>query len=115
MITLYGIKNCDMMQKAFKWLDAKGIKYRFHDYRVDGLDAATVEHWLKYLPLDKVLNSRSTTFRELSEADKAGAKDKTKAIKLMLEHNSIIKRPLWDLGRERFFTGWDEKEISKLL
>ena len=115
MITLYGIRNCDIMQKAFKWLDAKGLPYRFHDYRAHGLDKATIEHWLEHLPLAKLLNSRSTTFRELPEADKAGATDKARAIALMLEHNSIIKRPVWDLGKGRFFLGWDEKEISKLV
>ena|SRR5687768_8524406 len=115
MITLYGIKNCDIMQKAFKWLDAKGIEYRFHDYRVDGINNATIENWLKYLPLNKVLNNRSTTYRELSETEKAAASDKSGAIKLMMEHSSIIKRPVWDLGKGKFFLGWDEKELEKLL
>ena len=103
------------MQKAFKWLDAKGIEYRFHDYRADGIDSATIERWLKHLPLNKVLNSRSTTYRELSETEKAATNDKSKAIKLMMKHNSIIKRPVWDLGNGKFFLGWDEKELEKLL
>ena len=103
------------MQKAFKWLDAKGIEYRFHDYRADGIDSATIERWLEHLPLNKVLNSRSTTYRELSETEKAATSDKSKAIKLMIKHSSIIKRPVWDFGNGKFFLGWDEKELDKLL
>src|ERR1700744_1096684 len=115
MITLYGIKNCDTMQKALKWLDAKGIPYKFHNYREDGLDEATVQYWLKHLPIDKVINTRSTTFRELPEAKKPGIKDKGAAIQLMLNNTSIIKRPLWDFGNDDLLTGWDEAEISKHL
>lgn len=45
MITLYGIKNCDTIKKARHWLEEHGIDYRFHDYRVDGIDLPL----LKYL------------------------------------------------------------------
>lgn len=62
MIKLYGIKNCDIMQKAFKWLDAGGVAYEFHNYRENGLDKAIIEHWLKHLPIDKVINSEALLF-----------------------------------------------------
>ena len=39
MITLYGIKNCDTVKKARKWLDEKCVDYSFHDFRSDGVDA----------------------------------------------------------------------------
>ena len=42
MLTVYGIKNCDTCRKALKWLSAEGIDHTFHDFRVDGLDAANV-------------------------------------------------------------------------
>jgi arsenate reductase len=115
MITLYGIKNCDVMQKAFKWLDAKGIKYHFHDYREHGIDKQTIETWLQSLPLDKVLNTRSTTFRELTDAEKADTKDRSKAIALMMKYQTLIKRPVWDFGNGSFFLGWDEQELTKLI
>ena len=115
MIHIYGIKNCDTMQKALKWLDAKKLDYTFHNYKEDGIDKATIERWLKHLPLDKLLNTRSTTFRDLPENERAGTADRSKAIALMMQHSSIIKRPVWDLGNGKFFLGWDEKAISSLL
>jgi len=36
-ITIYGIKNCDTMKKARTWLDGRGVKYRFHDYKSEGI------------------------------------------------------------------------------
>jgi arsenate reductase len=115
MIKIYGIHNCDTMQKAIKWLDAKKVKYVFHNYKEQGIDKATLELWLKHLPVDKLINLRSTTFRELSEDERGSITNKSKAIALMMKYNSIIKRPVWDLGNGTFFLGWDEKEISKLL
>lgn len=115
MIKLYGIHNCDTMQKALKWLDAKKQPYHFHNYKESGIDRATIEHWLQYLPADKLINTRSTTYRELTETEKAGINDKNKAIALMIKYNSIIKRPVWDFGNNVFFLGWDEQAISKML
>lgn len=103
------------MQKAFKWLDAKKIKYHFHDYREMGIDKKTIENWLKVLPVDKVINLRSTTFKELPEEDRSAITDKAKAIALIIRNPTIVKRPLWDMGDNKFYLGWNEKEVSGML
>lgn len=103
------------MQKAFKWLDANKIKYTFHDYKESGIDKATLELWLKHFPTDKLVNTKSTTYRSFTDIEKASIASKAKAIALMMNNTSVIKRPVWDLGNGRFFLGWDEKELSKLL
>ena len=103
------------MQKAIKWLDVKKKKFVFHDYKESGIDKATIDVWLKHFPIDKVINLRSTTFRELPESDRNSISDHSKAIALMMKHTSIIKRPVWDFGNNIFFLGWDEKELNKIL
>ncbi len=103
------------MQKAFKWLDAKGLKYEFHDYKEKGIDKTTLELWLQHFPIDKLLNTKSTTYRALSDTEKASISSKTKAIALMMKYNSLIKRPVWDFGKGIFFLGWNEDEISRLV
>jgi arsenate reductase (glutaredoxin) len=115
MITIYGIKNCDTMQKAMKWLDAKKVQYSFHNYKESGIDKASLELWLKHFPADKLVNTKSTTYRALTDAEKASISNKPKAIALMIKNNSLIKRPVWDFGNGTFFLGWDENELSKLL
>jgi arsenate reductase len=94
-VTIYGIRNCDTMKKAFAWLDGHGVAYAFHDYRVDGLDAATLRRWVKALGWEKLLNKSSATFRALPETDKAGL-DELHATKLMLANPTMIKRPVLD-------------------
>jgi arsenate reductase len=103
------------MQKAFKLLEAKKVKYEFHNYKESGIDKAAIEVWLKHFPTDKLINTKGTTYRALPDKDKAGISEPSKAIALMIKNPSLIKRPVWDLGRGKFFLGYDEKELDKLL
>lgn len=91
--TLYGIKNCDTMKKARSWLDAKGVAYAFHDYKVEGIDRARLEGWARSVGWEMLLNRAGTTFRKLPDMDKADL-DERKAIALMLGQPSMIKRPV---------------------
>jgi arsenate reductase len=93
--TLYGIKNCDTMKKAWTWLDGHGVTYAFHDYKKAGLDRATLESWVRKLGWEVLLNKAGTTFKNLPDADKQGI-DEKKAIDLMLANPSMIKRPVLD-------------------
>ena len=95
MITVYGIKTCDTVRKALKWLDAQGIEHAFHDFRADGLDAATVGRWVDAMGWESVLNKRSTTWKQLSDADKDGL-DASRAIALMVAHPTLVKRPVFE-------------------
>jgi arsenate reductase len=115
MIKIYGIKNCDTMQKALKWLDTKKADYIFHNYKESGIDKATLQTWLKHFPTDKLINTKGTTYHALTDEQKASISNKTKAIALMMAHTSLIKRPVWDLGDGCFYLGWKEEELKKLL
>lgn len=92
-VTIYGIKNCDTMKKARAWLDAHGVAYAFHDYKTSGIDAAHLKAWASKVGWEVLLNRAGTTFRKLDEADKADI-DEAKALRLMQEHTSVIKRPV---------------------
>lgn len=91
--TIYGIRTCDTMKKAFAWLDANNVGYRFHDYRAEGIDRSSVEQWCRTAGWEKVLNKASTTFRALPDSEKAGL-DEGRAIALMLSAPTMIKRPV---------------------
>lgn len=96
-VTIYGIKNCDTMKKARAWLDANGVAYAFHDYKVAGIDRAKLKAWAEQVGWETLLNRAGTTFRNLPEPDKA-ALTETKAIALMLAQPSMIKRPVLETG-----------------
>lgn len=99
-LTMYGIKNCDTIAKARKWLEDRGRAYAFHDYKASGIDRPRLESWVKELGWEVLLNRAGTTFRKLDEADKQDL-NADKAIALMLAQPSMIKRPVLDLGDRR--------------
>lgn len=95
MITLYGLKTCDTVRKARNWLDKRGIAYGFHDVRAEGLEPATLDHWLDALGWETVLNRQSTSFKALPPADQA-ALDRAKVRALILANPTLVKRPVLD-------------------
>ena len=97
MIPLYGIKNCDTVKKARAWLEQHDVAYRFHDLRSDELDAPQLKRWIKAVGWETLLNTRGTTWRQLPEADRQGV-DAAGAVRLMLAHPTLIKRPVLETG-----------------
>lgn len=97
MIILFGLKACDGCRKMRAWLDARGIACRFVDLRAQTPDAATLDRWIDAVGHDRLLNRRSTAWRALDPADRADV-DASRAHALMLEHPTLIKRPLLDIG-----------------
>jgi arsenate reductase len=97
-VTIYGIKNCDTMKKARAFPDKAGVDYVFHDYKTQGIDKARLERWAKDAGWETLLNRAGTTFRKLPDKDKDGL-TAAKAIKLMLEQPSMIKRPVLETGK----------------
>lgn len=97
-VTLYGIKNCDTVKKARKWLDDHSVPYTFHDFRVDGINKTLINNFLKDIDLETLINKRGTTWRKLSVQEKE-FKNKTQAIELMIENPTIIKRPVLDANK----------------
>jgi Spx/MgsR family transcriptional regulator len=83
MVVMYGIKNCDTIKKARRWLEAH-MEYRFHDYRADGLDAEFL-HTAIELGWEALLNTRGTTWRKLDESLRASINNADSAAKLMLK------------------------------
>jgi len=103
---LYGIKNCDTIRKARKWLEANGIDYQFHDVRSDGLDESQLKPWIKALGWETLLNKRGMSWRKLDDVDKQDL-DADKAMQLMLLQPTMIKRPVLE-HNNKLFCGFSE-------
>lgn len=90
---LYGISNCDTVKKAKNWLEANNLDYRFHDFRKQGLESEIVQDWLNQIPWDKLLNKRSTTWRNLDVKTQQSVNAEN-IIQLLVENPTLIKRPV---------------------
>ena len=114
MFTVYGILNCNTVKKARTWLDEKGIPYTFHDYKKKGISAEKITDWFKYYPWEKLVNKAGTTWKQLSDEEKTAVVDEKSATDLMIEKNSVIKRPLIeDASGKAVALGFSEKEYEE--
>ena len=119
-ITIYGIKSCSTMKKAFTKLDELGVNYNFHDYKKQGIDKDSVQRWVNELGINKVLNKRGTTWRKLTDEQKQAADANIDtAIDLLIENTSMIKRPIVEgqladknNGQPILLCGFDEAEFE---
>ena len=93
LLTLYGIGSCDACRKARKWLNDESHDYGFHDLRNDGLDIQTLERWAARISWQKLLNTRSLTWRKIPEIERADM-SRNKAIASMIKHPTLMKRPV---------------------
>ena len=112
MLTLYGIKNCDTVKKARRWLEDHGINYQFHDFRQDGLEQEQLQNWIKKLGWEALVNKRSTTWRNFSEKEKTISNEQ-QAIKLLLANPTLIKRPVVE-NKKIVLVGFKENEFKNL-
>jgi arsenate reductase (glutaredoxin) len=113
MTTIYGIRNCDTMKKAFAWLDGHKVRYEFHDYKSAGIELARLKAWSKQVGWETLLNTRGTTWRKLLPAQQANL-DERKALQLMSEHPSLIRRPVLEHGAT-LLVGFDAQQYAKEL
>ena len=110
---LYGIRNCDTVKKATKWLESNGIDFEFIDLKKSELDPVEIDRWLALHGLEKVINKRSTTWKGLDSESREGLSLEN-AASLIKANPTLIKRPLVDLG-ESIHTGFKEAEYQTLF
>lgn len=113
MFVMYGIKNCDTIKKARKWLEENKVAYEFFDYKKEGVSAELADGFVKELGWEALINKRGTTWRNLPEDTKNNI-DETVAKQLMMENPSIIKRPLLDTGTKKVL-GFKADEYQALI
>ncbi|MGH1418697.1 MAG: Spx/MgsR family RNA polymerase-binding regulatory protein [Hyphomicrobiaceae bacterium] len=103
---LFGLKACDTCRKALKAFEGAGKSVTFHDVRADGVAMADLKTWAKAVDWQVLLNTRSTTWRGLDDSQKADL-DEGKALALMLEYPTLIKRPVI-VANKSITVGWSK-------
>ena len=99
MIKLFGIKNCDTMKKALDWLEARGVAYEFVEYKKTDVVKEHLPDWNQRVGWEALLNTRGMMWKRLSDEERADV-DEAKALTLMLDYPTLIKRPVLDTGNK---------------
>jgi len=113
-IKVYGIPNCDTVKKTTTWLNKNKFSFDFHDYKKEGVSAATLKRWCNAKGWETIFNKRSSTWKALAQEQGLTVNNQAEAIEVMLQHNSIIKRPVIESGEE-ILAGFDEKQYFQKL
>ena len=112
-ITLYGIPNCDVTKKAMGWLKKNDLDFSFHDYKQEGISRQKLETWCNKLGWETIFNKRSTTWRALPVTEQEKVVSQSAAIRVMMENNSIIKRPVIEY-KTKIIVGYNENDLKGL-
>ena len=104
---IYALKTCDTCKKAIKALQAAGHELRVTDVRADGVSAQDRARFLEAFG-DALINRASTTWRGLSEAERA-----RDPADLLAEHPTLMKRPVIEDG-SKLYLGW-KADVQKAL
>lgn len=111
MIKVFGIKNCDTMKKAMAWLTENGVAFEFIDYKKAGVAESHLADWNARATWQKLLNTRGLMWKKLSEEERADV-DEAKALRLMAQYPSLIKRPVLDTG-SRLLVGFSPESYTE--
>ncbi|MCK9285743.1 MAG: arsenate reductase [Rhodocyclaceae bacterium] len=114
MNTLYGIKNCDTMKKALAWCAGNGIEYTFYDYKKQGVPRERLVAWCRAIGWKTLVNTAGSTYRKLTP-EQQEITTQSKAIALMVEYPSLIKRPVVETGSGQLLVGFDPNLFSSFL
>ena len=112
MIHIYGIKNCTTVKKALDWASAQKFDFQFHDFKKEIPTEKLLKSWIKEIGLNVLVNRQGTTYKQLSEAEKAACEKITTALPLLMEKPSMIKRPVWVKEDGSTKVGFNEEEIA---
>ncbi|PRY99164.1 arsenate reductase [Jezberella montanilacus] len=112
-VTIFGIKNCDTMKKAFTWLDEHQVEYTFVDYKKTGVVSANILAWCNAVGWETLLNKKGLTWKKLSEEERADL-DEARAKKLMAQYPSLIKRPVL-VAEKQIMVGFSPEQYAKWI
>lgn len=104
---VYGIKTCDTVKKALRALEAAGHAPRLRDVRAEPLSPAEIAEFEAAFGA-RLVNRASTTWRSLSEAERA-----LPLAELIAAHPTLMKRPV--IRGKALTLGWDAAAQSAQL
>lgn len=112
---MYGIKNCDTIKKARRYLEDNEVSYQFHDFRTDGISDELLSGFIAQLGWEILVNKRGTTWRKLTDEQKASVIDDKSAKTILLAEPAIIKRPVLVSSDNRYIVGFSANDYQNFI
>lgn len=110
---VFGIKNCDTVKKARKWLEQHDVPYQFSDFRDTPPEPAQIRSWIDTLGLNTLVNKRSTTYRQLDTSAQQ-SDDIDTWVALIEQQPTLIKRPLLQ-HQDQLYCGFKDSTYKDIF
>ncbi len=114
-VTLYGIPNCDTVKKAKDWLKENSINFTFVDFKKSPPDQALLNKWCEIISWEILLNKQGSTWKKLSNEIQSTITSKGNAVELLLQHPSLIKRPVLEINSKIRKVGFKSDQYKQLF
>lgn len=115
MLKVYGIPNCDTVRKVLRFLDGRKVKYEFVNFKTDPVSRELLRDWMDQAGWEAILNKKSSTYRDLPAEEKAGLTTAARARKIIMQNNSIIRRPVITKDGVIIAIGYQEDTYQQLF
>ncbi len=113
MIKVYGIKNCDSVRKALRYLKERGVDFEFVDFKKTPVGCEKIDEWLRKVEMKTLFNKRGTKYRLLKlkelNLDESGMRE------WLCRENLLIKRPVIELDNGEVLVGFDEEKYRQIF
>jgi arsenate reductase len=106
-VMVYGIPNCDSVKKALQWFEEHRITVAFYNYKKTPATEELLLSWCKQVDWKILFNTKGSTWKKMAPAYEGKNITQKQAVKIMLENNSIIKRPVVEF-KQKLLVGFDE-------
>ena len=104
----------ERQQIPMDWLTENQIDFQFHNYKKQGITLEILTTWLAFTSWEKLLNRAGTTYKKLSDEEKASITDASSAMEWLIKQNSMIKRPILE-ANGKLLVGFDEQAYQELF
>ena len=111
-VIIYGIPNCDSVKKVMQWYDQHQITFKFYNYKKTPVTEDKLKKWCSQIDWKILFNTKGTTWKKIAPQFEGKTISQQIAIKIMLENNSIIKRPVVEI-KKSLLVGFDEAVFAK--
>ncbi|WP_456381617.1 arsenate reductase family protein [Hydrogenimonas sp.] len=108
---IYGLKNCDSTRKAVRFFETHGIPFERIDFKERAIGCETIDRWLEKIPIDRLFNARSTTYRTLKLGEKKPGPSEKRA--WLCKENRLVKRPVVETDDGEVIVGFDENQYKE--
>lgn len=111
MFVMYAIANCDTVKKAKAFLEKKKIDCTFVDFKKTAPTPEQIKRWGDFFG-ELPANKKGITYKKYKEEFESLTP--AKKIQFLIEHSSMIKRPILEKNEKTLAMGFDEEEYKKI-